>query len=118
MEFIHLLVGPDKALADSTAFPKSISHLLPHLIGHLSHKLDNASTSRIHLRSQVVHRPLGDVLGQVGAALQFRNNQEDGHQVTESDSLDWPFPNLFPDKKLNFGGQIVHDLISIHHVLT
>ena len=113
MEDVHLVVRLDQAVTYPAPFTEGVGRLLPHLVGNLGHELNDASTACTHLRPQMVHRPLGDVLGQVGAAFQLRDDQEHGHHVAQLVTLDGPLLQLLPNKELHFGGQVAHVLITV-----
>ena len=47
---------------------------------------------------EVVHGPMGNVVGQVGAPLQLGDDQEQADQVAQLFTLDRPFLQLIPNE--------------------
>ena len=62
---------------------------------------------------QVAYGPLGDVFGQIGAAFQLRDDEEEGHHVAELGALHRAGVQLLPYQHLDFGRQIVDILIPV-----
>ena len=117
VEDVHLLVGLVQALADPVSLPEGVGGLLPHLVGHLGHELHDASAPWAHVRPEVVHGPLGHVLGQVGAPLQLGDDQEQADQVAQLVTLDRPLLQLIPNEQLHLGGEGIDGLVPVDHRL-
>ncbi len=91
---------------------------LPHLCGHLRHPLHDATGDRCHLGAEVHQRPLRDVLGQVGTALQLGDDEEDPDQLPQGDGVGGLLLDVRPDLELQLRGQLVDLLVSVDHLLS
>ena len=63
----------------------------------------------------VRHRALGDVLGQIPASFELRQNEEDADQMAEDRGRGALDVQLGPHQELDLGGQVVDRLIALDH---
>ena len=72
---------------------------------------------RRHFAAGVGQGPLGDVFGQIGAALELRQKQQDADQLAQFLLIEVFGIDLRPDQQLHVGGQIVDVLVAVDHGL-
>jgi hypothetical protein len=101
----------------SRAVGERVGRALPHLDGDLGHQLDDPPAAGTHVGPEAAHCPLCDVLGQVGTALQLRDDEEQRDEVSQL-LAGGPGPlELLPDEQLDRGCQLVDLLVAVDHRL-
>lgn len=86
----------------------------PHLQGHFGHTLDDAPAHWRHAGTDTVYCPLGDVLGQVGAALQLRKEHEEADEAAELSGVGHEALNLGPDGGAQLRSELVYRAVGGH----
>ena len=86
---------------------------MPHLGGDLGHPLHDPPRDGSHLRSDVAQPTVRDVLGQVAAAFEFREDQQDPDQSPEVAARIVARLEARPDVELHLGGHRRRSPVSV-----
>ena len=68
-----------------------------------------------HFAAKVRNGALSNVLSQIAAPLQLRQDQQYAHQVPKDRSRHILLVQLPPDQQFDLSGQVVYNLIPINH---
>jgi len=115
VEYVNLFVVLGQGCASGFSIAIGLGRFPPHLQCDFGHTLDNAPAQRTHFAAKVRNRPLGNVLGQITAPLQLRQDQQYADQMPKDRGGHILLVQLSPDQQLDLGGQVIHHLIPINH---
>ena len=90
---------------------------VPHLGRHLGHPLHDAPGHRCHLGAHVRERPLGDVLGEIGTALELGQDEEVADEPPQVDRIEVLGLDAGPDLELELRRAVVYLLVAVDHLL-